>query len=259
MQLDGYCLKWNNIVIVFRKIDKNITGKENPFPQHSSWEGLEFFMEFYRNVMPNQIIEFFEDYNSNDKIPFYFIAKPKKSFDISGGDKIPLRNLKKLEKLTELEIKLKNNEIISSDDIISLGVLSTKDLDQNNSFSNSDSGQFSQDSSTSNSLRSISSAQFSVSTIGSSKANNISNLFTKESNNHLERRIKKIYTNKSKHTIDVVLSETDPFLHGIASKRIKSAISFRKCVRVANVTEAEMLLLKGSGQKNPMTLGNKVK
>ncbi|WP_339049968.1 hypothetical protein [Rickettsiella endosymbiont of Xylota segnis] len=259
MQLDGYCLKWNNIVIVFRKIDKNIPGKENPFPQYSSWEGLKFFMDFHRNVMPNQIIEFFEDYDSNDKIPFYFFAKPKRSFDISGGDKIPLKNLKKLEKLTELEIKLINNEIISTEDIISLGVLSTKDLGQNNCFSNSDSGQFSQDSSTSNSLGSISSAQFAVSTIDSSNAKSRSKLFTNESNNHLERRIKKIYTNTSKHTKDAVLSENDLFLDDIAKNRIKPAISFPKCVRVANITEAEMLVLKSSGQKSPMILGNKVK
>jgi hypothetical protein len=223
MQLDGYRLELNNTILIFTKIDDEIRGKERPFNQTPVWEQAKYYIDFYY---------------SKEQIP----------------DKIPLR-----KSVEALENKLKENEQLNIDDILSLGVISAKALGQNNSFSNSDSGQFSQDFSSSNSLGSISPAQSSVPTIGLSRVNSTTSLFTNKSNNLSGSRIKKIYTNKSKHTIDVVLSKTDPFLADIIHSRVREAISFRDCVRVSNVTKTEMLYLRDNSQKEPMILGNRVK
>ncbi|HEY2567092.1 MAG TPA: hypothetical protein VGH95_05235 [Candidatus Aquirickettsiella sp.] len=220
MQLDGYRFKWNKILIIFRKIDDKIKGKERPFDQTLAWKQAEFYMDFYRNVDEN-----------------------------SKADKIPLR-----KSVEALEKQLEKNKNLNLEDIISLGVIPGNLLCQTDSFSNADSGHFSQDSSASSSLASIPSTQSSA---GLNRVSCVSNLFTNELNNYSERRIKKIYTNKSKHTKDVVLSENDSFLDDIVKNRIKPAISFRKCVRVSNVTKKEMLILEDNPKK-PMILGNRV-
>lgn len=224
MQLDGYRFEWNKILIIFRKIDDTIKGKERPFDLTLAWKQAEFYMDFYRNV------------NENLK-----------------ADKIPLR-----KSVEALEKQLEKNKNLNLQDIISLGVIPGNLLRHTDSLSNTDSGHFSQGSSGSSSLASIPSIQSSVTTIDSNKTNFVTTLFANESNKHLEsRRIKKIYTNKFNNTQDVVLSKKDSFLDGIAKNRVKPAISFPKCVRVSNITKTEMLILEES-QKKPMILGNRI-
>lgn len=224
MQLDGYRFELNKILIIFRKIDDRVKGKERPFDQTLPWKQAKFYMDFYRNVDENL-----------------------------KADKIPLR-----KSVEALEKQLEKNKNLNLKNIIDLGVISKNLLPHTDFLLNTDSGHFSQNSSGFSSLASISSIQPSVPTNDSNKTNCITTLFTKKSINHLEsKRIKKIYINKFKNTQDVVLSEEDSFLNNIDENRIKSAISFRECVRVSNITKTEMAILKESSKK-PMTLGNKI-
>lgn len=222
MQLNGYRFKWNKILIIFKKIDDKVKGMERPFDQTSAWKQAEFYMEFYRNVDEN--LE---------------------------GDKIPLRKSVKV-----LEKQLEKNKNLNLEDIISLGVIPGNVLRNTDSVSSTDSGNFSPDSSDSSSLASTPSIP-TQSSVRTNKVKFVPNLFTNKSNQDSEnRRIKKIYINKSKHTKDVVLSEKDPFLYEIVKNRIKPAISFRECVRVLNITKEEMLILEDNPKK-PMILGNR--
>ncbi len=223
MQLNGYRFKWNKILIIFRKIDDKIKGMERPFDQTLAWKQAEFYMDFYRNVDENL-----------------------------KADKIPLR-----KSVEALEKQLEKNKNLNLKDIISLGVIPGNLLRNTDFFSSTDSGHFSQDSSGSSSLASIPSTS-TQSSVDLKRVKCVPNLFTNKSNQDSgNRRIKKIYINKSEHTKDVVLSETDPFLYEIAKNRIKSAISFRECVQVSNITKAEMLILEDS-LKKPMILGNRI-
>lgn len=238
MQLDGYRLELNNTTLIFIKIDDTIKGKERPFDQTSVWQQARYYIDFYS-------------------------CKGQKP------DKIPLR-----KSVEALEKKLEKNEPLNREDILSLGVIPAQTLGQRQSLSNSDSGNFSRDFSRSSSLASLSSTLFSkenresqqkeetkaaLPTIDVSQTSCTANVLTEKMNRHVAgtRRIKKIYTNHYQHTIDVVLSETDSFLQCIPENRKKTAISFRQCIRVSNVTQEERLLLESSKQQKTRLLINR--
>lgn len=103
--------------------------------------------------------------------------------------------------------------------------------------------------------RSISNVSLRNSVDPSLLSTNNTSLFINKANN--SERIKKIYSNKYTHTIDVVLSTKDPFLNDIKEYRKTPAISFRDCVRVTDVTKEEMSILKFDNPQKTIFLGNR--
>jgi hypothetical protein len=220
MQLDGYRLELNNTILFFTKIDDEIKGKERPFNQTPVWEQAKYYIDFY---------------SSKEQKP----------------DKIPLR-----KSVEALEKKLEKNKQLNIDDILSLGVISAKALGQNNSFSNSDSGQFSQDSS-SDSLASSSlednkparQDKLNKSKIPVlSRGNTEASLF-KDSRNESP----KIFKLDIKKRL-VILSQEHPFLENISLERKKIPLSHRNAYRIDNLTNNELESLN-TYLKKPIMLG----
>jgi hypothetical protein len=275
MQLDGYCLKWNNRLYIFRVLSEH----NRPYSNTSRWKEAEFYYDFYPNVPQNEILSLF-GFNKED-IPFQYFGKPKTPktiLSLGSKDKLPLsreKSNKFKEKLEQKDLKL--------DDFYALGIISKKDLEDSSLWLNKDSSVF--ESINSNPLNSsiTSRSNFSEENhdvhqkpkksripVRSNSNSNISLLSNNSSLSHsdlfqsskipvrkkngknvlLEPKVYEI----NEKTREALLSVDHPFLKNISKNKIYEAISFHSYdrVRVKNLEDKDIAELRN--YKEPMMI-----